>query len=102
MLGHKADLMFVHFRNNFEDIAAVERALSRIRLWDFLDGMAPMAREGFLSGLRPNEPVGPIKARRGPAFCNQFYLLGITMIAALLLANAAAWILLAMALIIVR
>ena len=62
-----------------------------------------------MAGWFPNNrmtrmsPAAPVKASLTvPRFCNQFYLLGITMIAALLLANAAAWILLAMALIIVR
>ena len=61
-----------------------------------------------MAGWFPNSrmarmsPAAPVKASHRPRFCNQFCLLGITMIAALLLANAAAWILLAMALIIVR
>src|SRR5882672_9374067 len=37
LLGHKGDLMLVHFRNGFEPLAAVERALTRLKLWDFLE-----------------------------------------------------------------
>jgi hydrogen peroxide-dependent heme synthase len=37
VLGHKGDLMLVHFRNSFEDLAAVQSQLKRLRLWDFLE-----------------------------------------------------------------
>ncbi len=36
MLGHKADLMFVHFRDNFDDLNAAELSLSRLALNDYL------------------------------------------------------------------
>src|SRR5580692_10737580 len=35
MLGHKADLMFVHFRRSFEELNLVERDLSLLRLADY-------------------------------------------------------------------
>jgi hydrogen peroxide-dependent heme synthase len=37
LLGHKGDLMFVHFRQSFEELSQVERDLSRIRLGDYLE-----------------------------------------------------------------
>src|ERR1700754_749217 len=32
LLGHKGDLMFVHFRRSFEELNQAERDLSRLRL----------------------------------------------------------------------
>ena len=37
LLGHKADLMFLHFRRDFEELNAVELQLARLRLFDFLE-----------------------------------------------------------------
>jgi hydrogen peroxide-dependent heme synthase len=37
MLGHKGDLMLVHFRPGFSELGDVERSLPRLRLWDFLE-----------------------------------------------------------------
>jgi chlorite dismutase len=37
LLGHKGDLMFVHFRESFDDLNQVELDLSRLRLSDFLE-----------------------------------------------------------------
>ncbi len=37
LLGHKGDLMLIHFRNSFEELNDVELALSRLRLFDYLD-----------------------------------------------------------------
>jgi chlorite dismutase len=37
LLGHKGDLMTVHFRPGFDELGEVERALTRLRLWDYLD-----------------------------------------------------------------
>jgi chlorite dismutase len=36
VLGHKADLMFVHFRNSLDELNAAQLELSRSRLGDFL------------------------------------------------------------------
>src|SRR5262245_4089576 len=35
IVGHKADLMFLHLRPKVEDLAALERAFAQIRLADF-------------------------------------------------------------------
>lgn len=37
MLGHKTDLMFVHFRNSFDSLNQAELALAQTRLWDYLE-----------------------------------------------------------------
>jgi peroxiredoxin len=37
LLGHKGDLMFIHFRANFEELGAVENALAHLRIWDHLE-----------------------------------------------------------------
>jgi chlorite dismutase len=37
MLGHKGDLMFVHFRSSFDELNQVELQMARLRLWDFLE-----------------------------------------------------------------
>jgi len=37
LLGHKGDLLLLHFRRSFEELGEAERALSRARLWDYLE-----------------------------------------------------------------
>jgi chlorite dismutase len=37
MLGHKGDLMFVHFRNSFDELNQAELHLARLRLSDYLE-----------------------------------------------------------------
>jgi hydrogen peroxide-dependent heme synthase len=37
MLGHKADLMLVHFRRDFAHLNAVELCLKKLELWDYLE-----------------------------------------------------------------
>ena len=37
LLGHKGDLILVHFRNSFDDLAHAERRLAQLRLWDYLE-----------------------------------------------------------------
>jgi chlorite dismutase len=37
LLGHKGDLMFVHFRNSFDGLNAVEWRLASLSLWDYLE-----------------------------------------------------------------
>lgn len=39
MLGHKGDLMFVHFRENFEELNRAEVQLARLRFSDLLEPM---------------------------------------------------------------
>ena len=36
LLGHKGDLLFVHFRHSFEELSALETELAQLRLFDFL------------------------------------------------------------------
>src|SRR5579859_6053522 len=37
ILGHKADLLFVHFRNSFDHLKAAELQLAQLRLSDFME-----------------------------------------------------------------
>ena len=37
MLGHKGDLLVLHFRNDFEELERAERAVSALRLSEFLE-----------------------------------------------------------------
>ena len=37
MLGHKGDLMLVHFRDSFEQLKQVELMLAQLALWDYLE-----------------------------------------------------------------
>ena len=37
LIGHKGDLMFLHFRQNFEELNQAEIALARLRLSEFLE-----------------------------------------------------------------
>ncbi|MBL8222819.1 MAG: heme-dependent peroxidase [Bryobacterales bacterium] len=37
MLGHKGDLMLVHFRKNFEELASAQMAITRLRLNEYLE-----------------------------------------------------------------
>jgi len=37
LLGHKGDLILVHFRRSFDELAEVERRLAGLRLWDYLE-----------------------------------------------------------------
>src|SRR5579884_833877 len=37
LLGHKGDLMLVHFRNCFDELVEVQNGLPSLRLWDYLE-----------------------------------------------------------------
>lgn len=37
LLGHKGDLLFLHFRRDFEELSSAQQALARLRLSDFLE-----------------------------------------------------------------
>jgi len=37
LLGHKGDLMFVHFRQSFDELNQAELQLARLRLSDYLE-----------------------------------------------------------------
>jgi len=37
LLGHKGDLLFLHFRNSFDEVNAAELKLSQLRLADYLE-----------------------------------------------------------------
>ena len=37
LLGHKGDLILLHFRRSFDQLNQVERRLAGLRLWDYLE-----------------------------------------------------------------
>src|SRR5258708_1122166 len=37
MLGHKGDIMLVHFRKDFTVLNQVELALAKLKIWDYLE-----------------------------------------------------------------
>jgi peroxiredoxin len=37
LLGHKGDLILVHFRRSFDELSQVERRLAGLRLWDYVE-----------------------------------------------------------------
>jgi peroxiredoxin len=37
LLGHKGDLLLIHFRDNFDGLLDAQHGLAGIRLWDYLD-----------------------------------------------------------------
>src|ERR1700722_8648818 len=37
LLGHKGDLILLHFRRSFEELNQVERKLAGLKLWDYLE-----------------------------------------------------------------
>lgn len=37
LLGHKGDLMLVHFRPSFDELGEVQQKLTKLRLWDYLE-----------------------------------------------------------------
>lgn len=37
LLGHKGDLILVHFRRSFDELNKIERRLAGLRLWDYLE-----------------------------------------------------------------
>src|SRR6185503_21349451 len=37
LLGHKGDLMLVHFRPGFDQLGEVQTCLAHLRLWDYLE-----------------------------------------------------------------
>src|SRR5262245_27681145 len=37
LLGHKGDLMFLHFRNSFDELNQAELCVAQLRLFEFLE-----------------------------------------------------------------
>ncbi len=37
LLGHKGDLLLLHFRHNFDDLLEAQHSLAALRLWDYLE-----------------------------------------------------------------
>jgi peroxiredoxin len=59
LLGHKGDLMFVHFRKSFDELNAAELQLAQMRLGDFLEPAA-----SYLSVIELGLYESTIKAYR--------------------------------------
>jgi chlorite dismutase len=70
-LGHKGDLILIHFRDSFEALNQIELSLAQTRLWDYLDlrhsylsvvelGLYESSRKTWEAaeskGLTPNSP----------------------------------------------
>ena len=51
-LGHKSDLLLVHFRPGFDDLNGVELRLARTRLWDYLELAHSVRQRGGTGALR--------------------------------------------------
>jgi chlorite dismutase len=62
LLGHKGDLLLVHFRKSFEDLNNAERRLARIRLSDFLEPVS-----SYLSVIELGLYESSLKTYRGLA-----------------------------------
>jgi len=71
MIGHKADLMLIHFRDSFEALKSTELAMANLRLSDYLeptttylsvvelglyDSSVKLYRELTEKGVEPNSP----------------------------------------------
>src|SRR4029434_4191126 len=37
LLGHKGDVMLVHFRNTLDELNRIEFELAQLKLWDFME-----------------------------------------------------------------
>jgi len=93
MLGHKGDLMLVHFRRSFEELKQVELSLSALALWDHLEPATSylsvvelglydstvkewgrMAEQGIVPHSEEwNREVGAILARQKEAMASRLY-----------------------------
>jgi len=93
LLGHKGDLLFVHFRDSFAELNAVELELARLRLFDYLEqttsylsvvelGLYESTVKTYESlverGIQPNSPewtaaVEEVLARQREAMRSRLY-----------------------------
>lgn len=67
VLGHKADLMFVHFRRNFDELHAAELELANLRLFDFLEPVSSFVSVVELSLYESSVRLYAALADRGVA-----------------------------------
>jgi hydrogen peroxide-dependent heme synthase len=67
MLGHKGDIMLVHFRKDFTALNLVELALSKLKLWDYLEHTTSYLSVVELGLYESSEKVYTALAERGIA-----------------------------------
>ncbi|HTB11609.1 MAG TPA: hydrogen peroxide-dependent heme synthase [Bryobacteraceae bacterium] len=67
MLGHKGDIMLVHFRKDFAALNQVELALVKLKLWDYLEQTTSYLSVVELGLYESSEKVYTSLAERGVA-----------------------------------
>ncbi len=67
MLGHKGDIMLVHFRKDFTALNLVELALAKLKLWDYLEQTTSYLSVVELGLYESSEKVYTSLAERGIA-----------------------------------
>jgi chlorite dismutase len=67
MLGHKGDIMLVHFRKDFTALNEVELALPKLRLWDYLEQTTSYLSVVELGLYESSEKVYTALAEKGIA-----------------------------------
>jgi hydrogen peroxide-dependent heme synthase len=67
MLGHKGDIMLVHFRKDFTALNLVELALAKLKLWDYLEQTTSYLSVVELGLYESSEKVYTSLADRGIA-----------------------------------
>jgi peroxiredoxin len=65
MLGHKGDIMLVHFRKDFTVLNQVELALAKLRIWDYLEQTSSYLSVVELGLYESSEKVYTSLAERG-------------------------------------
>ena len=65
MLGHKGDIMLVHFRKDFKELNQVELALAKLKLWDYLEQTTSYLSVVELGLYESSEKVYTALAERG-------------------------------------
>ncbi len=65
MLGHKGDLMLVHFRRSFEELEQAQRAVAQLRLGDYLEPAASYLSVVELGLYESTSDTYAALARRG-------------------------------------
>jgi chlorite dismutase len=67
MLGHKGDIMLVHFRQDFTALNGVELALAKLKLWDYLEQTTSYLSVVELGLYESSEKVYTALAEKGIA-----------------------------------
>jgi len=67
LLGHKGDLILLHFRRSFEELNQAERRLAALRLWDYLEPSSSYLSVGELGLYESSLKTYGALAERGIA-----------------------------------